>query len=141
MSSRHLQEAFEIRLPKTSSRRLEDIFNTSSHQDIFKKRSCNYVLKTSWKTKNVTLITSSRRLHQDEFLLGTKIIVVVGFFHGECVTVIWKFLDNNCGYSLSIVNLLEEQLRHLQLLGDSSDSSDSWKSCFLQRTTLLEYFV
>ena len=141
MSSRHLQKAFAIRLPKTSSRRLEDIFNTSSHQDIFKKRSCNYVLKTSWKTKNVALITSSRRLHQDEFLLGTKIIVVVRFFHGECVTVIWKFLDNNCGYSLSIVNLLEEQLRHLQLLDDSSDSSDSWKSCFLQRTTLLEYFV
>ena len=79
---RRLQDVIAKCLPKTSSRRPEDIFRTPHlqdafarhlqkvfktsssrrHQDVFKKTSCNYVLKTSWKTKNVTLKTSSRRL-------------------------------------------------------------------------------
>ena len=57
---------------KTSWRRLEDIFKTCLQdffqtrvQDLFKTSSntfCNYVLKTSWKTKkNVMLKTSSTR--------------------------------------------------------------------------------
>ena len=49
----------------TSKTCLEEVFQRRL-QDVFKKMSCNYVLKTSsrrfWKTKNVTLKTSSRRL-------------------------------------------------------------------------------
>ena len=62
---------------KTSYRRLQDVFKTFSRrlprslqavfarrllQDVFKKTSYYYVLTTSWKKKNVTLKTSSRRL-------------------------------------------------------------------------------
>ena len=54
--SRRLQDVFAIRLPKTSSRRFQDHF-ARRLQDIF---------KTSYKTKNVTLKTSSRCL-QDVF--------------------------------------------------------------------------
>ena len=64
----HLQDAF--------ARHLQKVFKTSSsrrHQDVFKKTSCNYVLKTSWKTKKCytkdVFKTSSVRLHQDKCLL------------------------------------------------------------------------
>ena len=57
---RRLQDVFAIRLPKTSSRRVC-------------KTSCNYVFKTSWKTKKCytedVFKTSSVRLYQDECLL------------------------------------------------------------------------
>ena len=59
-SWRHLVGIFTIRLPKMSSRRLQNVFKTSSRRVC--KTSCNYVFKTSWKTKNVTLKTSWRRL-------------------------------------------------------------------------------
>ena len=62
---------------KTSWRRLEDIFKKCLQdffqtrvQDLFKTSSntfCNYVLKTSWKTKKMLCW---RRLLQEEFLLG-----------------------------------------------------------------------
>ena len=78
-SSRRLQDVFEIRLPKRSSRRLQDVFKTFSRrpprrlQDVFKtclldvlQLCLQDVFKTSWKTKNVTLKTSSRSL-QDVF--------------------------------------------------------------------------
>ena len=68
---------------KTSSRRLQDVFSVTLFvfQDVFKtssrrvcKTSCNYVFKTSWKTKKCytedVFKTSSVRLHQDECLLG-----------------------------------------------------------------------
>ena len=71
-SWRHLEDVFAIHLPRMSSRRLQDVF-----QDVFKtsfkmssrrvcKTSCNYVFKTSWKTKKCytedVLKTPSRRL-------------------------------------------------------------------------------
>ena len=43
------QDVFAIRLPKTSSRRFQDVFKTSSRRVC--KTYCNYVFKTSWKTK------------------------------------------------------------------------------------------
>ena len=62
-SSKRFQDVFAISLRKTSSRRLQDIFKRSS-----------IILKTSSRRlerqKNVTLKTSSVRLHQDECLLG-----------------------------------------------------------------------
>ena len=44
--------------------RLEDVLKTSCKTSWrqFRKTYCKYVLKTSWKTKSVTLKTSSRRL-------------------------------------------------------------------------------
>ena len=70
---------------KTSWRRLEDVFSVTLFvfQDVFKtssrrvcKTSCNYVFKTSWKTKKCytedVFKTSSVRLHQDECLLGWR---------------------------------------------------------------------
>ena len=99
-SSRPLQDVFAIRLPKTSSKRLQDVIKISL-QDVLKtslKRICKTpssrrlqenvlqlcledIFKTSYKTKSFTLKTSSRcfqdvfktssvRLHQDEYLLG-----------------------------------------------------------------------
>ena len=68
-SSRHLQDVFAIRLPKTSSRRFQDAFKTSSKTSSRRvcKTSCNYVFKTSWKTKkcyteDVFSTSSPRRL-------------------------------------------------------------------------------
>ena len=55
---------------------LQDVFKTFSR--CVCKTSCNYVLKTSWKTKKCytedVLKTSSVRLHQDECLLGWIIL-------------------------------------------------------------------
>ena len=63
-SWRHLVGIFTIRLPKMSSRRLQNVFKTSSRRVC--KTSCNYVFKTSWKTKKCytedVLKTSWRRL-------------------------------------------------------------------------------
>ena len=95
---RLLQDVFAIRLPKTSSRRLPDVFETCLQdvlqlglQDVFKtssrrvcKTSWNYVFKTSSRRlqdnkkrqKNVTMNTSSVRLHQDEWLLGNNSLAV-----------------------------------------------------------------
>ena len=67
-SSRRLQDVFVICLPKMSSRRLQDVFKTSSKTSSRRvcKTSCNYVFKTSWKTKKCytedVFKTSSRRL-------------------------------------------------------------------------------
>ena len=68
-------------------RRLQDFFKTCSqdvfkmswrrlHEDVLKLCVEDVFLKTSWKTKNVTFKTSSVRLHQDECLLGTNIVIV-----------------------------------------------------------------
>ena len=66
---RRLQDVFAIRLPKTSSRRFQDAFKTSSKTSSRRvcKISCNYVFKTSWKTKkcyteDVFSTSSPRRL-------------------------------------------------------------------------------
>ena len=97
---RHLQEVFARPLPKTSSRRLQnvfarslqDVFKTSTKtssrrlQDVFKKTFCNCVFKTSSKDKKMlrwrrlqdVFKTSSVRLHQDECLLGYS------YFFIEC---------------------------------------------------------
>ena len=89
-SSRHLQDVFAIRLPKTSSRCLQDVLKTSCKassrrlQDRFARRLAimssrrlQDVFKTSWKTKKCytedVFKTSSVRLHQDECLLGYTI--------------------------------------------------------------------
>ena len=45
-------------------------YNLDPDPGLWTHTSCNYVFKTSWKTKNVILKTSSVRLHQDECLLG-----------------------------------------------------------------------
>ena len=76
-SSRRLQDVFSVTffcLP----RRLEDIIarrlaNTSWRR--FRKTYCKYVLKTSWKTKSVTLKTSSRRLGKQEMFAGKPYII------------------------------------------------------------------
>ena len=108
----HLQYVFQKRLPDVFTRRLQDVFQdvfktlskclqdvfktclqdvffkkSSRHlQDVFKKTSCNYALKKSWKAKNVTLTsyknvckTSSLRLHQDKCLLG--LLLTMYIFH------------------------------------------------------------
>ena len=68
-------------------RRLEDVFSVTLFvfQDVFKtssrrvcKTSCNYVFKTSWKTKNVTLKTSWRRL-EDVFSTSLPRRMFAGF--------------------------------------------------------------
>ena len=46
---RHLQDVFAIRLPKTSSRRLQDVFKMCL-QDVL-QLCLQDVFKTSWKTK------------------------------------------------------------------------------------------
>ena len=74
-SWRRLQDVFAIRLPKTSSRPpqdiLQDVFKTFSRrlQDVFQDIFKTY-LRRLGRQKNVTLKTSSLRLHQDECLLG-----------------------------------------------------------------------
>ena len=65
---RRLQDIFAIRVPKTSSRRLQDVFKTCLQEVV--QLCLQDVLESSWKTKNVTLKTSSVRLHQDKCLLG-----------------------------------------------------------------------
>ena len=83
-SSRLLQDVFPIRLPKTSSRRLhktpsrrfQNVFKPPSKtfsrrvsktpssryfQDVFKKTSCNYALKTSSRRLQDVFSTSSPR--------------------------------------------------------------------------------
>ena len=98
---RRLQDVFAIRLPQTPSRRLQDVFKTSS-QDVFKtssrrlqdllprcllqvflKRSSRHlhedVLQLRLedvrleRQKKVILKTSSVRLHQDECLVGEPV--------------------------------------------------------------------
>ena len=85
--SRRPQDVFAIRLPKTSSRRFQDIFKTSSKTS---SRRLQVVFKTClqdvlqlclqdvledkkmlhWRRLEDALKTSSVRLHQDECLLG-----------------------------------------------------------------------
>ena len=74
--SRRLQDVFAMRLPKTSSRRSQDVF-----QDVFKTFLQNILqlcLQDVWKDKTMlhwrfledVFKTSSVRLHQGECLLG-----------------------------------------------------------------------
>ena len=70
-SSRCLQHVFKTS-SKTSSRCVCRTSSSRCLQNVFKKTSYNYVLKTSWKTKNVILKTSSL----DECLLGTGAILM-----------------------------------------------------------------
>ena len=62
---------------KRSSRRLQDVF-ARCLQHVFKRTSCNYVLKTSLRLledvleDKKVLQASSSRLHQDESLLGVN---------------------------------------------------------------------
>ena len=72
-SWRSLQDLFAIRLPKMFSRRLQVAFKTSSRRVC--KTSCNYVFKTSRKTKKCYIedvLKTSVRLHQNECLLDSE---------------------------------------------------------------------
>ena len=82
----------------------QDVFSVTLFifQDLLKtswrrvcKRSCNYVFKTSWKTKKCytedVLKTSSVRLHQDECLLNVCI-----FFAHAPLNLKLQLSDKSC---------------------------------------------
>ena len=87
-SWRRLQDIFAKRLPKTSSRRFQDVFKTSSKtclQDVL-QLCLQDVFKTSWKTKNVTLKTSSRCL-QDVFSTSSPRPMFPGLLRVELIYI------------------------------------------------------
>ena len=91
----------------------QDVFKTSSRRVC--KTSCNYVFKTSsrrlGRQKNVTLKTSSVRLHQDECLLGY-------YWSFYCTTRRWDVLIFSwCSCGLFII---ERNLKKWILLVKSS---------------------
>ena len=79
---KRLQDVFETCLQDVLQLGLQDVFKTSSRRVC--KTSWNYVFKTSSRRlqdnkkrqKNVTMNTSSVRLHQDEWLLGNNSLAV-----------------------------------------------------------------
>ena len=114
LPSKHLcfprrpQDVFAIRLPQTSSR-LQNVFFKSPWrglQNIFMKSSCSYVLKTSWKTINVALKTSSSRhfrpklVHWNESVYCATINIALkiqfneslGSFLWPTIAELWRFL-------------------------------------------------
>ena len=114
------QDALAIRLPKTSSRRLQDMFARrlaimSSRRVC--KTPCNYVFKTSWKTKKCytedVLKTSWRRL---QYVFTKTNVCWVSFDDILCITsdpVATKRVLEICPEGLDIVlrNFQEWQKR------------------------------
>ena len=87
-SSRRLQGVFKT-YSRHPPRRLQDAFNTSSRRVC--KTSCNYVFKTSGRQKNITLKTSSVRIHQDECLVGRFPVTTVNFMVCFLIITVQKF--------------------------------------------------
>ena len=71
---KRLQDVFKTYLRYVFLKLLQDVFKTPSKTSSRRvcKKSCNYVFKTS-RQKNVTLKTSSVRLHQDECFAGVPL--------------------------------------------------------------------
>ena len=73
-SSRHIQDVFMTCLQGVFLKRPQNVFARHLFQDVFKKTSCFFVLKTFWRYHwrylQDVFKTSSVRLHQNECLLG-----------------------------------------------------------------------
>ena len=80
---RRLQDVFAKRLPKMSSRRTCKTSSSRRIEDVL-QLYLEDVLETSWRRlgrqKNVTLKTSSVRLHQDDCLLGKIVLCAKNSF-------------------------------------------------------------
>ena len=71
-SWRHLEDVWPKWIYWSWSRHLEDVLKTSSEGEWLRR------IYSSWSRRLEDLKTSSRRLHQDECLLGTGIVFTTG---------------------------------------------------------------
>ena len=115
-----------------SWKRLEDVLKTHSHdeyigfdQDVFWRRKA--------KANIFVLIkTSSRRLHQDECLLGTVVLTLLTFGHTHCLhlmyaEVTWVLVSLGTQVQSQIILDPDYLLDYLSISYDYGKTKQSWK--------------
>ena len=112
-SSRRLQDVFAIRLPKTFSRHLQDVFKTFSRplQDVFQdvlQLCLQDVFKTSsrrrGRQKNVTLKTSWRRL-EDVFSMSSPRRMFAGIVR-QHFEICFVFIYHNLSFKTIFIEII-----------------------------------
>ena len=114
-SWRRLEDVWPRRINWSWPRRLEDILKTSS-EDVWIRRICSSWSRRLLKTKTKDVFkTSSRRLHQDECLLGNS--------YQQACKVLFTFVPNKqfgqlitiSTHLLTVLNTTNAELQSIQL--------------------------